>query len=135
MLQLVKEVCKEIGEIRDGLHYKEWLATLRPGQDMMLPVKYTMSDNTGKIFKFVKEGIRNALSNMCRGHLTGVSRQKQLHIKYFRPYRRFTAAEWYEKFYDILLLAMNNPFLHFANDLQHMILNWLNIHGQEIAVA
>ena len=129
------EVCMELAAIRAGLHYKEWLATLRPGQEMMLPVKYTMSDNTGKIFKFVKEVIRNALCNLCRGHLTGVARQKQQHIKYFRPFRRLSAADWYEKFYDVLLLAMNNPYLHFANHLQHMILNWLTLHGQAVAVS
>ena len=30
---------------------------------------------------------------------------------------------------------MNNPYLHFANEMQHMILNWLTLHGQEVAVA
>ena len=129
------ELCDGLGEIRNELHYKEWLATLIPGQDMMLPVKYTMSDNTGKFHKFVREVIRYALSNVCRGHLSGLARQKKLHLEYFREYSGMSASEWYDGFYDILLQAMNNPYLHLANDLQHMMLDWLNAHGQEVAVA
>ena len=30
---------------------------------------------------------------------------------------------------------MNNPYLHLANDLQHMILDWLNDDGQAVARA
>jgi len=86
---------------------------------MMLPVKYTMSDNTGKFHKFVREDTRYALSNLCRGHLTGLSRQKKLHVNYFRDWSRTSASEWYDGFYHILLQATNNPYLHFAIDLQH----------------
>ena len=88
------ELCDGLGEIRK-LHYKEWLATLIPGQDMMLPVKYTMSYNTGKFHKFVREVIRNALSNVCRGHLSGLARQKKLHLEYFREYSGMSPSEWW----------------------------------------
>ena len=94
------ELCDGLRAIRQELHYKEWVSTLLPGQDMMLPVKYTMSDNTGKFHKFVREVIRYAFNNLCRGHLTGLSRQKKLHVEYFREWSGSEASEWYDGFYD-----------------------------------
>ena len=91
--------------------------------------------NTSKFWKFAKMIIPKALRNGSRGHFTGIARQKRLQLKYFKAYKSSTAEEWYEIWYDIIFQAMNCPYLHFAEHLQHMILNWLEDHGQQEAVA
>ena len=37
--------------------------------------------------------------------------------------------------YDLLILLMNNPYLHLAENLQLMCMDWLKLHGQEVAAG
>ena len=129
------ELCYGMRDILAGRHMKKWMDSLLPGQSLSLPFKYTMSDNTGKFAKFVKYNLPDVGRNICRAHLTGIARQKQSHVKHFRAHADLPPHDWYDAWYDIILQAMNCPYLHIAEDVQHMIFDWLNEHGQVIAVA
>ena len=71
-------LCDGLRDMRHEVHYKEWLSTLLRGQDMKLPVKYTISDTTGKFYQFVRQEFRDAFNNLSRGHLRCLSRQKKI---------------------------------------------------------
>ena len=94
-----------------------------------------MLDNTGKIFKFAKDMIPGALRNGCRGHFLGANKKGNKLLKYFVKCDGTDAQGWYNIWYDLLLQLMNNSYVHLAADLQTMLMEWLKLHGQEVAAG
>ena len=128
-------LCVALRDMRQEHHYRAWLSTLKSWQEMMLPVKYTISDTMGFFHQFVRHQFPKASKNLCRGRLRCFSRQKNIEDEHFKPHSGIGAKEWYKAFNDIMLQAMNNPYKHLGGDLQNMIMDWFNANGQELAVA
>ena len=71
--------------------------------------------------------IPGAFWNGCRGHFLGMNKKGNKLVKYFNA--------WYDIWYDLLILLMNNPYLHLTDNFQVMLMDWLRLHGQEVAAG
>ena len=129
------ELCEEMRGIRSRPQFKAWSSGIVPQALLSFPISFTMSDNTGKFFKFARDLIPSALRNGCRGHFLGANKKGNKLVKYFVDCDGTTAQGWYDIWYDLLLKLSDNPYLHLADGLQDMTMKWLHLHGQEVAAG
>ena len=59
------QLCEEMRGIRSRPQFKDWSSGIVLDALLSFPISFTMSDNTGKFFKFAKELIPGALRNGC----------------------------------------------------------------------
>ena len=131
------ELCEEMRGIRSRPQFKDRSSGIVPDALLSFPISFTMSDNTGKFFKFARDLIprARALRNGCRGHFLGANKKGNKLVKYFVDCDGSSTQEWYDIWYDLLLQLSDNPYLHLADDLQNMTMKWLQLRGQEVAAG